>query len=282
MSTDTGAALAAAIRAAPDDDAPWLVYADWLQEAGRDAEAQVIRADLPALRWPVRSGHEVTEVVAAAAVFPPGSHAFETIFGRPPAETVEFPAQLPTWPEPVSLRVERPAERHARPNSLPVLFVGVVLMTVVRAGLNRPDPQPVLSKFPTEAIRPAESPGPTLPPAWAKSLTVPTRPAALHGPARWERSDVAGYTFRRVDGEDEDRTFIFRGDGTAEVFVTRRGHPAVRLTPVWSIDTEGGIDIGAPPSGQTPASMRRLTQLILIRELGSLYEVQRDGRMELY
>jgi uncharacterized protein (TIGR02996 family) len=34
MSDDTEAALLAAIRAAPDDDAPRLVYADWLTERG--------------------------------------------------------------------------------------------------------------------------------------------------------------------------------------------------------------------------------------------------------
>src|SRR5687767_2099915 len=36
-------ALLAAIRAAPDDDAPRLVYADWLDENGQPARAEFIR-----------------------------------------------------------------------------------------------------------------------------------------------------------------------------------------------------------------------------------------------
>jgi uncharacterized protein (TIGR02996 family) len=50
-------ALLAAIRAAPDDDAPRLVYADWLDEHGQPERAEFIRvqcalarADSPALR----------------------------------------------------------------------------------------------------------------------------------------------------------------------------------------------------------------------------------------
>src|SRR5215216_4626617 len=51
------AALLAAIRAAPDDDAPRLVYADWLDEHGQPERAEFIRVqcalarrDSPALR----------------------------------------------------------------------------------------------------------------------------------------------------------------------------------------------------------------------------------------
>src|SRR6476619_554029 len=55
MSDD--AALLAAIRAAPADDAPRLIYADWLDEHGRPERAEFIRVqcelarrDDPALR----------------------------------------------------------------------------------------------------------------------------------------------------------------------------------------------------------------------------------------
>jgi uncharacterized protein (TIGR02996 family) len=53
----TDAALLAAIRAAPDDDAPRLVYADWLDEHGQPERAEFIRVqcelarhEAPALR----------------------------------------------------------------------------------------------------------------------------------------------------------------------------------------------------------------------------------------
>src|SRR3954447_18033797 len=38
-----GTALLAAIRAAPDDDAPRLIYADWLDEHGQPERAEFIR-----------------------------------------------------------------------------------------------------------------------------------------------------------------------------------------------------------------------------------------------
>jgi len=52
-----GTALLDAIRAAPDDDAPRLVYADWLDEHGQPERAEFIRVqcelarqESPALR----------------------------------------------------------------------------------------------------------------------------------------------------------------------------------------------------------------------------------------
>jgi uncharacterized protein (TIGR02996 family) len=43
MTTDEEALLAA-VAAAPEDDAPRLVYADWLQERGADARAEYLRS----------------------------------------------------------------------------------------------------------------------------------------------------------------------------------------------------------------------------------------------
>jgi uncharacterized protein (TIGR02996 family) len=50
-----GSALFAAILAAPDDDAPRLVYADWLDEQGRGDGADLIRVQcgLAGLKTPV-------------------------------------------------------------------------------------------------------------------------------------------------------------------------------------------------------------------------------------
>lgn len=45
-------ALLAAIAAAPFDDAPRLVYADWLQEHGADAEAEYVRTVVTLLHAP--------------------------------------------------------------------------------------------------------------------------------------------------------------------------------------------------------------------------------------
>lgn len=52
MSTSEAAALLAAVRAAPDDDAPRLVYADWLDEHGQPDRAAFIRLQVERARLP--------------------------------------------------------------------------------------------------------------------------------------------------------------------------------------------------------------------------------------
>jgi uncharacterized protein (TIGR02996 family) len=51
--TTTGAALRAAILASPEDDAPRLVYADWLDENGEPERAEFVRVqcELTAMSW---------------------------------------------------------------------------------------------------------------------------------------------------------------------------------------------------------------------------------------
>jgi len=48
------AALLAAIRQAPDDDAPRLIYADWLDEHGQPERAEFIRVQIGLSRKPSR------------------------------------------------------------------------------------------------------------------------------------------------------------------------------------------------------------------------------------
>jgi uncharacterized protein (TIGR02996 family) len=65
-------AFLAAIKAAPADDAPRLVYADWLDEHGRHEQAEIIRVEQTYRRTRARLA-ELQERVDAAwafAVFP--------------------------------------------------------------------------------------------------------------------------------------------------------------------------------------------------------------------
>jgi uncharacterized protein (TIGR02996 family) len=50
MSSDTEAALLAAVCGHADDDTPRLIYADWLEEHERSARAELIRAEVEAAR----------------------------------------------------------------------------------------------------------------------------------------------------------------------------------------------------------------------------------------
>jgi uncharacterized protein (TIGR02996 family) len=57
------AALLAAIRAAPDDDAPRLVYADWLDEHGHPERAEFIRLQVQLARYEQLHSHTGEEIV---------------------------------------------------------------------------------------------------------------------------------------------------------------------------------------------------------------------------
>src|SRR5689334_13038022 len=65
-------ALWQAIVAAPADDAPWLVYADWLQDCGRDREAATVRRFLPDIRAELAAGMGVPAVQELVARQDPG------------------------------------------------------------------------------------------------------------------------------------------------------------------------------------------------------------------
>ena len=71
---DAEPALTAAIRATPDDTAPWLAYADWLRENGRDAVADCVARHLPALQAEVRRGRGVTDAIAGRLAPEPHRH----------------------------------------------------------------------------------------------------------------------------------------------------------------------------------------------------------------
>src|SRR5579885_46194 len=53
-------ALLVAVLAAPDDDAPRLIYADWLDEHGEPARAEFIRVQCEKDRAQPCSGHTVS------------------------------------------------------------------------------------------------------------------------------------------------------------------------------------------------------------------------------
>lgn len=283
MSTDTGAALAAAIGAAPDDDAPWLVYADWLQEAGRDAEAGAIRIHLPQLREPVRAGYDAANVVAMAAVHPPGGEFWELAYGRPPEPPAEFVDALPTWPDPPHLEVERPGERPAPGTDLRYLLVPLLIVTVsvLRSMGPRPDRPPAMAFAPVRFPDDART---TVPKAGPKAIVPGSLPSAKSTPdaTRWDRGEVAGYAFRRVDGGDEAVTYTFAADGSVIFTSGLPGRPAVRMSVAWAIDADGAVEITALPSNGVEERWRRLARLVLVRAEGARYEVKRNGRSEAF
>jgi uncharacterized protein (TIGR02996 family) len=209
VDADTGTALAAAIRADPEDDAPWLIYADWLQDNDRDAEAAAIRAHLPAVRRAVVAGHDPTVVLAVAARHPPGHPAWQARFGRPMIVPTPAPAPArvaPVRPDTWAGRGEPSGDGTAllvRVIFIPVL---VIIFATLRGQIGRSSrvPEIVPSATYQRPVQTGNGSGDqTLTPALPQFLFGAPDPGAAPLPAGakpWDRAELAGYTFRQMDG----------------------------------------------------------------------------------
>jgi uncharacterized protein (TIGR02996 family) len=256
MVGDTGSALRAAVQAAPADDAPWLVYADWLQENGRDAEAAAIRVHLPAVRAAVVAGHDLAGVLVAATRHPPGSPAWEAVYG--PRSDVPVSVSPPPRPRTPTRESWSDGHRGERGSLSPLALVPLVYLFLL--GFRSLVSSTHLDRA---AITP---PGPVqLPAAWVREPAVPVPPAAV----AWDRAEVAGHTFREAGG---GKWLAFRADGTA----TAGAAPSAAGTQAsWWVDASGALELTAWPGGQ-PSRLHKL------RADGDRYEVVRDGRPEAY
>jgi uncharacterized protein (TIGR02996 family) len=90
MTTDRGAELLAQVYAAPDDDAPRLVYADWLQQHGDPLRGELIALQIERARGRARSGGRQREKELLAA------------HGQSWTKSLE----LPTWTDEGDVRQE--------------------------------------------------------------------------------------------------------------------------------------------------------------------------------
>ena len=268
MTADTGSALAAAIADNPADNGPWLVYADWLDEHGRDAEATAIRTHLPALRDAVLNGHELPLILSVAADCPPTHPMWNLMFGLPVRIDPPVPAPEPAPPAPAPRPVELPAESPREdPSWAPVAgLIAVVALGALRALPSAPDYQmkPVPVDTRDWTYRQSEPP-PHLP------LKVPAtaRPAprAVH---KWDPAEVAGYTFRRLPDVPGSSSLTFRADGT----VVRSDAPG-GAAERWVIGPDGDVQIIGAFSNVT-------ARLVKLHQMQNLYDIECDGRSYLY
>ena len=240
MLGDTGTALAAAILANPDDDAPWLVYADWLQEAGRDAEAMAIRSHLPALRDAIWNGHDLSFVLTLATSHPPGDPVWNAAFGLPlnlpdPEPVPIAPPRQPVW----TTAPERDGPSWG-PAVFPILYFVFVLIRAIATSPDRQRTEPsveqsrqqiqrIVDKSPAARdFRPAPPDPPTQ--LWGRAGTTgsnfqPARPeveskptacppdrtmpasSGWNGPVRWTIQPDGWITLTSGDGSKSSRIF---------------------------------------------------------------------------
>lgn len=283
MDIDTGTALAAAIRADPEDDAPWLVYADWLQENDRDAEAAAIRAHLPAIQAAVVAGHDPTLVLNVASRYSPGHPAWQAWFGRPivvpapaPAPARVTPVRRDTW----AGRGEPTGDGTALLARVIFIPCLVILLATLRGQIGRSSRVPEIAPSATyqRPVQTGNGSGdpilvPALPPFPVKAPDPGAAPLPA-GAKPWDRAELAGYTFRQMDGRPGERSYAFRGEG----FVVLSGRfelADVLLPQNWAVDRVGGLNI-TNPSG------RRIARLVKFSTFRDEYELERDGQRERY
>jgi uncharacterized protein (TIGR02996 family) len=194
-------ALWGAIEAAPADDAPWLVYADWLDDHERDREAANIRRFLPEVREAVQAGCErwaiMAMVVRQEPTGPGWGHYIRPEPGPSPREVVLHPADNP----PPSGSV----------GNLVLVWVGfAVFLAVTRVGY--------------ESVR-------------QRAQEPPPRAEALF-PPMFKSDEVAGYTFRLVHDRDV-LVLALAADGQATVDIGFKDRRVVRLAGRWVITFDG-------------------------------------------
>jgi uncharacterized protein (TIGR02996 family) len=261
MTADTGAALAAAILADPDDDAPWLVYADWLQEAGRDAEATAVRAHLPALRTAVRNGKDLAHVLLVATLYPPGGPVWNAAFGLSPAPDAPGPAQAaptprPAWTSQAAGQRDQPSWG---PALFPILYCAVALVRVLAPSSDRhgPDPSPDESRQRLQRI---------VEQSRAARDTRPGPSAPLARP--WGTDVTTGSAARPAGGRSASPPTVLQPSGTA-VGTTGWNGP-VR----WTVEPDGWITL-------TSTDGSRATRMIRVPVVNSPKGVEKNTDLDI-
>ena len=199
------AALWRAIEAAPRDDAPWLVYADWLEEHGREAEAAALRRLLPDAQAAVAAGGSPNVVMALLA-------RVGTVGGWglpiPPAK----PAALPAAP-PLGEFERQPASDPGRQFLLWLAFAGLIFLGRLIAG---------------GAFAPREP-------------DQPVRTDHLFRP-HWHADELVRHTFE-LQSDTEVLVVAMDEGGKARIATGKTGEPPTRFDGRWSIVPYGPLRV---------------------------------------
>jgi uncharacterized protein (TIGR02996 family) len=197
------AALWRAIEAAPRDDAPWLVYADWLEEHGREAEAVTLRRLLPDAQGAVAAGESPTLVMMQIARL---GRADGWGLPMPPAK----PAALPAAP-PLGQFERQPASDAGRQLLLWVAFGGLIFLgrLIVEGGLAPREPDP------------------------------PVRIDHLFRP-HWQADELVRHTFE-LQSDTEVLVVAMDEGGKARIATGKKGEPPTRFAGRWSIRPYGPL-----------------------------------------
>jgi uncharacterized protein (TIGR02996 family) len=198
------AALWRAIEAAPLDDAPWLVYADWLDDHGRDREAANLRRLLPDAQTAVYLNGESPNAVM-------GQLARLDIVDGWGLPMPAAPARaLPPAPPPGPYEF---APRRSRGSQILMWFLFAGIIAVVRI-----------------AVHVAQDAAEKAPPA-----------AQLFDPS-WHASDVAGHTFY-LDSDSEVLVLGMAENRVAQVTMGKKGDAPTQVPGRWSIQPNGPLQV---------------------------------------
>jgi uncharacterized protein (TIGR02996 family) len=266
------AALHRAIEADPADDAPWLVYADWLQEHGRDAEAANLRRFLPDVQAAVRSGRDLWFVMAQVARLGPGAAGW----GLPAP-----PPALPPAPRPEPgawVPEDRPGWT---PGPALIWFLGVALLGLFRAGCSADrDRYPAggdgrMSKEAFAEIERVAKGGSEPRTGYRPTPDLDRdRKSGDIRDARWDPFEVVGQTLRLED-DSAVLAFTFAADGSVVYRVGRKGGILLPARGRWQIDERGALDITGPDGKPAYLLTKEYTD-------GHRYQVTRGGRSEVF
>jgi uncharacterized protein (TIGR02996 family) len=269
------AALQRAVQAAPADDAPWLVYTDWLEEHGRGAEAAALRQFLPDVQAAIRAGHDVSAVMTLIARHGPGTSGWG-LPAPPPAR--------PSHPRPEAA-AEGTAGRQRDPSAHPMLiaFLASLVLGLFRVGFEGTPPRQLPAPrggdgpVTVEALAEAQRLAKAREERAARPVRWPGdgRPAGVLPSAEpWDSAELVGYTLRLED-DGSVLTFTFAANGIAKIRQGLKGGFVIGADGRWWIDRLGDLNVVASDG-------RWLFLLTKAKVDGNRYEVTRGGRSEVF
>jgi uncharacterized protein (TIGR02996 family) len=252
-----------AIQSAPADDAPWLVYADWLDEHGQESNATFIRQFLPNVRNLIMAGLEPAVVM-------------DMVARQEPAIVDSNLAKQPSPPQANEPETDPQLEGHLLESGarapqilwiIPAVLIGLVCYVGAQQKVRYSHELP-----PSSRVEPPED--------YTKLLPIIQETLRAHRVlypgVPWQLDEVAGHTYLRV-GQPGLFILAFASDSKAILVSWENvgfGFPWF-VGGKWSIDEQGILRVAAT-EGMKSHSFRKVSAG------GNRYRLFHAGQSEEY
>jgi uncharacterized protein (TIGR02996 family) len=240
----TEAAFVQAILANIDDDAPWLIYADWLDENGSDNRARVIREKLQPVRDAVKTGHDLNLVLHYASE------------NRHPVDLPKVERETAYTPMPRYDNEDRHVRSESDSGAKGVFWIIIILLKLAAFGgiasqsrttsESRVDRDQLqhMTRLVNQSVKDGTA-GEGL-----QRLAGIAKPSPRIETTRWQIAELAGFKLTLVS-DQTIRWYSFDSAGIGRGKIGEAAGPVVERLIHWSIDELGVLVIQSADPSET-------------------------------